>query len=96
MVFQPSDPVKPVEHHPKRRSQIPPNKKHPEASAGRQENHKGVAVLPTGFGIGILITGVNYRGGTQHTDFYTGFTTRIFTKIFGEDFGGIGGTANPY
>ena len=40
------------------------------------------------FGIGILITGGNFKeGDTQHTDFHKGFTVIAFTKIFGEDFG---------
>ena len=35
-------------------------------------------------------------GGTQHADFSKGFITIImFTKIFGEDFGGVRGTAIP-
>ena len=34
-------------------------------------------------------------GGTQDIDFDKGFTKGIFTKIFGEDFGGVRGHCDP-
>ena len=34
-------------------------------------------------------------GGTQDTDFNKRFTKGIFTKIFGEDFGGVRGHCSP-
>ena len=34
-------------------------------------------------------------GGTQDTDFIQGFVEGFVTKIFGEDFGAVRGTATP-
>ena len=34
-------------------------------------------------------------GGTQDTDFNKGFTKGIFTRIFGEEMGGVRGTQTP-
>ena len=50
-----------------------------------------------GFGIGILITrGYLLIGGVHKIQIFNkGVIGIIFTKIFGEDFGGVRGTATP-
>ena len=44
-----------------------------------------------GFGIGILITGGNLWGHTQHTDFNKGFTKGIFIFLIGFNLGCLQG-----
>ena len=69
-----------------------------EAIQSNWANYQGVAVLPTPDGVWHRDSH-DWRkfigGGTQHTDFNKGFTKRFITKIFGEDFGGVRGTATP-
>ena len=54
------------------------------------EIDEGVAVVG-GLAQGFSLNRPHPRGGTQDTDFNKGFIKGIFTKIFGEDFGGVRG-----
>ena len=54
--------------------------------------HEGVTVVG-GLAQGLSINRPHHRGGTQDTDFNKGFTRGMFTKTFGEYFGG--GQGNP-
>ena len=52
-----------------------------------------VAAPHGGLAQGFSFLEETYGGGTQHTDLNKGFTRRNVTKIFGEDFGRVRGTA---
>ena len=63
-----------------------------------QKKNKGVGVVATHDGVWHKDS--HYRrksieGGTQVDDFIMGIIGRFFTKIFGEDFGGVRGTPTP-